>query len=311
MVERSDSLQTRSLAPVTRNGSAGARVIAWDDLRHFLAVARHGSLAAAGKRTRVDPTTVGRRVSALEEGLGVALFVRRRDRWTLTPAGQRVLPIAERAEGTAAEVLRAIAADQERPAGRVRVTMLEEIAERIVAPALPRVLERLPEIRIDLLCTPRRLDLARGQADLALRLGRPEEPELITRRVAAVQERAWASQAWLDRHGLDADALDHHDERAVVLLLTGERERWTEGQGRVKVALRASSPAVTYAAIAAGVGVGLIPTPFATDPRLVPLPGLPVGKEHTLWLTALPTALQVPRVRAVADALVSVLGCSP
>jgi DNA-binding transcriptional LysR family regulator len=280
---------------------------AWDDLRHFLAVARAGSLAAAARHARVDATTVGRRITALEEGLGVALFLRRRDRWTLTPAGERVLPIAERAEATAADIARAAAVDQATPTGRVRLTLLEEVAERVVVPALPGILAALPEVRIDLLCTARRLDLSRGQADLALRLGRPTEPDLVTRRVAVVRERAWASRAWLDRHHLDPESLHHLDGRDVVLLLTTERDRWTEDHGRVRVALRATSPSAVWRAVAEGIGVGLIPDLFATDPRLVPLPGLPVVREHALWLTALPSALQVPRVRAVADALVRAL----
>lgn len=279
----------------------------WDDLRHFLAVSRAGSLAAASQRTRVDATTVGRRISSLEQALGTALFVRRRDRWTLTPAGQRVLPIAERAEATAADIARAAAADEGAPTGRVRVTMLEEVAERALMPRLPALLASLPEVRVDLICTPRKLDLLRGQADIALRLGRPTEPELITRRVAVVRERAYAARSWLDARGLDPDTLDHLDGREVILLLTGERERWTDNQGRVRVVLRSTSPAVTYAAIAEGLGVGLVPDLFATDPRLVALPALPATREHGLWLAALPTALAVPAVRAVADALIEAL----
>lgn len=278
----------------------------WDDLRFFLAVARAGSLAGASRALRVDATTVGRRVAALEETLGTSLFLRRRDRWGLTPAGERVLPLAERAEATAAEVRTAAAAQAEEVEGRVRVTLLDEIASRVVVPHLEALMARWPDLRIDLLCTTRRLDLRRGEADLALRLGRPTESELVARRVAVVRERPCASETWLARRGLDAASVRHLDGCEVVLLLTGARERWTEGLGRVRPVLRSTSPEVTYAAIARGIGVGMVPDLFVAD-GMVPLPGLGVVRETSLWMCALSGALEVPAVRVVADHLAAVL----
>lgn len=275
----------------------------WDDLRHFLAVARAGSLAGAGRALRVDATTVGRRIAQLEASLQVTLFVRRRDRWTLTPAGEHALPLAERAEAATLDVAR-VAAAATTPAGRVRLTTLDEVAARVIIPLLPEFYEQYPGIRLDLLCTSKRLDLARGEADLALRVGRPREPELVARRVAVVRERPHAGLAWLRRHGLDAADVRDLDGRDVVLLLTGERERWTEGLGDVRVRLRSTSAEAAYAAIAAGLGVGLVAELLAhDDPRLVPLPALHARRETGLWLMGLASALEVPRVRAVADFL--------
>jgi DNA-binding transcriptional LysR family regulator len=216
--------------------------------------------------------------------------------------------VAERAESTALDAERAVAAGGEEAAGRVRLTTLEEIAVRLVVPALPSLRERYPRIRVDLLCTAHRVDLARGAADLALRSGRPDEPDLVARRVATLTERPYIARSRLEALGQAASEVADLDGHDVVLLLTPERQTWTDGLGRVTAAIRATSPAATYAAIVAGAGVGLIPDLLAAeDPRLVPLPRLSVVQEHALWLVALPTALQVPRIRAVADHLGEVL----
>jgi DNA-binding transcriptional LysR family regulator len=275
----------------------------WDDLRYFLAVARVGSLTGAARPLKVDATTVGRRISQLERSLGATLFVRRRDRWTLTPTGEHTLPLAERAEAVALEVSRAAAADTS-PVGRVRLTTIDEVASRVIVPLLPELHDALPGIRLDLLCTSKRLDLSRGEADLAVRIGRPSEPDLLARRVAVVRELPHASIHWLRKHNLEAQDVRHLDGRDVVLLMTGVRERWTEGLGDVRVRLRSTSPEVTYAAIAAGLGVGLVAELLAhDDPRLVPLPGLLASRESGLWMIGMASALAVPRVRAVADHL--------
>ena len=136
----------------------------WDDLRYFLALHRGASLVDAARVVRADPTTVSRRITALEKALGTKLFVRSKEGWSLTPTGERMLPAAEEAERGALAVQRGIDQLREDPEGRVRITTLESIASWWLITAFDELRTGWPGIRVDLLCTPRILDLARGEA---------------------------------------------------------------------------------------------------------------------------------------------------
>ena len=283
---------------------SGAGGFEWEDLRFFLMIQREGSLASAARRLRVDPTTVGRRIRALESSLGVRLFVRRRGGWVLTPAGVRVMPAAEQAEAAAASVARVARGAQE-PQGRVRLTTMEVLATHLIAPSLPAFQARYPQVRLDLLCTDGVLDLRRGEADLALRLSQPTEPDLLARRLSRATQRPYVARAWLAERGLDPETLTSLDGCEVLTLLSEQERRWSEGLGRVNVVLRTTSPSTLHQATVAGVGVGLLVDAIAaSDPRLVPLPGLGVCVERPIWLVLHRDLVSVARVRAVADFLI-------
>ncbi|MEM1415976.1 MAG: LysR family transcriptional regulator [Myxococcota bacterium] len=277
----------------------------WADLRYFLAVHREGTLAAAGRELRVDPTTVGRRIGTLEEQLGAPLFMRSSRGWVTTPAGLRIVPAAQRAEEAALDVRRLAAGASERPAGRVRLATLEVLASQLIAPTLPRLRAAYPELRVDLWCSPVQLDLAKGEADLALRVGRPTEPSLIVRRVSNVVSRPYAARAWLDEKGL-TEELDTLEGREVLLLL--RPHRWADDLGRVRPVMRSTELSVILEACAAGLGVALLPDALATRrPELVALDRLGDPIVDPVWLAMHRDLAQVARVRAVADFLVEIL----
>ncbi|MEQ1507130.1 MAG: LysR family transcriptional regulator, partial [Myxococcota bacterium] len=268
---------------------------------------REGSLTGAARRLRVDATTVGRRIAALEQSLGAQVVARPPAGLGLTPTGHQIARIAERTEATAVEVQRVATGAADLPAGRVRLTTLQDVADGLVSPLLPTLRARWPEVRIDLWCTTRILDLAAGEADLAIRVGRPTEPDLIARRLCTLVERPYASRDWLAANGLAADAVTDLDGRAVLLLLV--EDRWTDGLGRARPALRASAMSTLIGAARAGMGIVMAPTALAGGfPELVPLPSLPVSRERALWL-AMPEALAgIARIRVVADLLIAELG---
>jgi DNA-binding transcriptional LysR family regulator len=283
----------------------------WDDLKHFLAVHREGSLVGAGRRLKVDPTTVGRRVGHLEDQLGVALFLRARDGWRLTAAGRRMLPAAERAEEATHEVQAAVSDARQRIEGRVRLTTVEVLASRLVVPVLPALRRAHPGIRLDVWATPRLQDLLRGEADLALRVGRPVEEELLARRVATATQRPYAGRRWLERHGIDDPAaVTDLDGKEVLFLLVPET--WADGLGRVTPVLRTTAGSTLLAAAVRGLGVAMLPEVLAArEPELVPLPGLGVERELDLWLVLHPETARLARIRAVADFLVDRLTSVP
>lgn len=275
----------------------------WHDLRFFLAVHREGSLTKAGQRLKVDPTTVGRRIGALEAELG-PLFVRRRTGWSLTPTGSRILPAAERVEEAALDVHRVSDEAQLEPEGRVRLTTLDVLATQIVAPRLPALYGRHPRLRVDVICTPVQLDLVRGEADLALRAVRPVEDSLVARRVALATERLYASRSFLASAGVAADV---EALTGLPMLVTYTDEAFAIDAG-ARLAMRTSSANVLIAATLSGAGIAMLPDVIAAGhPELVALTAVERIRERPLWLTMHRDLARVARVRAVADFLTETL----
>lgn len=281
----------------------------WDDLRFLLAVHRTGSLAGAARTLRVDATTVGRRVDQAEEVLGATVFVRQRGAWRPTPLGEQVLAAAERAERAVAEAGLVAREAEATPSGRVRLTTVEAVATWIVPSVLTELAVRWPSVELDLDTTPRVRDLARGEADLAIRVGRPQEPELVARRLGGFTERPFASRAWLASLGVEAGRLARLDGLpACIMAGTGQR-RVLAGLGAARVALRTSSTRALVEAVAHGLGVGMLPSRLvAEDARLVHLDGLGLERQGDLWLVFREEVGRTPAVRAVVDLLTERLG---
>lgn len=271
----------------------------WTDLRYFLAVHRKGTLVAAGRALHVDPTTVGRRIAALEDNLRTKLFVRGSKGWVATPAGRRMVPAAERAEEAAADVVRLAGGERERPVGRVRISTIETVATQLIAPRLPKLHARYPGLRVDLWCTHERLDIAAGEADLALRIGRPTDPTLVARRLITVRSRLYAARSWLDAQGLD-EHFEDLEGRDVLLLLS--RHPWLANAPRINPVMRSTELSALVQACVAGLGVMLLPDILATaHPELVALTAVGEVIDDPIWLVTHPDLVRVARVRAVSD----------
>src|SRR5438552_3979649 len=172
----------------------------WDAVRFFLELARAKTLARAARRLRVDYTTVGRRVSAFERELGAKLFERTPDGFVLTDAGESIRAAAEQMEQSALAVeQRALGADR-RLSGTVRIAAAESAGHAVVLPAMRELRRRHPEIRLHLQTVLARLDIARREADLALRFTSPESGDLRFRRLTAIGFALYASADYLARH---------------------------------------------------------------------------------------------------------------
>ena len=158
----------------------------WNDLRHFLAVARTGSTLAAGKALRVSQTTAARRVAALERELGLTLFERRAAGYRLTPAGEALVERAEAMEVAAAAFSDGAASQSREASGTVKLTVDEIYAVTLLAPLLRDLHDAHPGIRIELDTTEVKRDLAAGEADVALRMAdRPTGAGLVGRPCAS------------------------------------------------------------------------------------------------------------------------------
>ncbi len=249
-------------------------MLEWSDLRIFLAVHRSRSHAGAARALRVAATTVGRRLLALEEGVGARLFTRTPDGLAPTAAAAALLGHAERVEAEVLEAERALTGADERPTGTVRITTGDGFASFVLCPALPAFLEAHPGLALEVQATVKVLDLSRGEADVALRNVRPRERSLVARRLGAERLGLYASPGYLARRGTPRGQADlaAHD----LVLYSRDYDR-TATQGwlrRVGAAargtLRCSSTTLIHAAIAGGAGIGLLTTGFVRgDPRFV------------------------------------------
>lgn len=279
----------------------------WNDLRFFLALARAGGLAPAAALLRVDATTVGRRLSALERRLGVRLFERRTG-FALTDEGRRLLPNAEAVERGVFDFERSAEGGKGEAEGELRLTTSELFGPLFVVPSLLEFRARHPAVDVRLLATIETLDLARREADVALRLAprRPEGDALVARPAGESPTAVYASETYLRRRGVprsDAD-LAAHDWLGFDATLEHVPEAlWLTTRVRPRrYALRSSSPRVLLDACLCGLGLGVFGRFVeASYPALRRLPfdeGLPV---HPIWITYHQDSKALGKVRAFAD----------
>ena len=280
----------------------------WDDTRIFLAITRAPSARAAARSLGIDQATVGRRLNALEAELGTRLFLRARDGYLLTAAGEAALAAARRMESAALHLRTQVEGQDDEPRGLVRVTCTDSIAVDLLLPAIARLQQRWPQIRVDLQVSAQLLSLAHRQADIAFRNVRPDTPDLVVRRVASWPVGLFASAAYLERFGqpLPEDELRGHHlvayapylENASCLTLAGVPAR----QGRIAAAVPSSL--MVRKAVAAGIGVGEMPLWMGEREGLVRLwPDRRRAHDYDVWMVMHPDLQRTAKVRAAAEFL--------
>jgi DNA-binding transcriptional LysR family regulator len=164
----------------------------WPDLQAFLAVARTGSLAAAAEILDTSAPTLGRRIAALEADLGLPLFTKATAGYRLTLSGAQLVPAAETVEQAVLAFLRRRDGLSREVSGMVRIAAPETIVTHLLAPRLPELRSRHPALTVTFSTGPALVSLPRRDADIALRIGRPGENELLARRVGEIVFHAYA-----------------------------------------------------------------------------------------------------------------------
>lgn len=285
----------------------------WDDLRYFLAISRHGTLARAGSDLGINATTVGRRLAALEERVQARLFDRTPDGYVLTAAGRELLPRAEHIEEETLAIERDVMGSDIRLAGTVRVTATEMLATRFIMPHLPAFHDRCPDITLSIECTARTVNLARREADIALRLARPREENVVTRPLSNIPLALYASLGYVGHRGMPKDpdqniaghdALLFADSRAFSF----ENDWFMPRLDGARIALRSDSVSSIYSATIAGVGIALLPVAVADrDPVLRRIPTATSPEPRVIWQAVYADVHKSARVRAVLDFLGDIL----
>jgi DNA-binding transcriptional LysR family regulator len=287
--------------------------LSWDDIRLFLAVAEGGSVSAAARALRIAQPTVSRRLAILEHRVGERLFLRAATGVRLTAAGDKLLGPARKMAEWAGEVNRAAAAGDARVTGLVRVTAAPFVAAHLLAPLAGRLAQEHPGLRLEVVAATAYLDLARGEADLALRNAAAGTPELLTLHHARYANGLFASRAlaaslsplepgpaglgalpWIAWAPPHEDLPPNRQLRALLPELVPS--------------FTADDFLVMVAGAQAGAGVIVLARALAAGTGLVELPAeLGVHGATELYLVAARSALDAPRVRLVASAIAAAL----
>jgi DNA-binding transcriptional LysR family regulator len=175
------------------------RIQNWDDLRHFLAVARAGTLSAAAETLGTDHTTVARRIQKLEEHLAAKVFYRSNLGYKLTLSGERLLPVAEAMETS---YIAAATMENENPAisGTVRIGTPDGFGTFFLAPRVQLLTAQHPGLEIELLATARLFSLSKREADIVISLTSPDHGRVVSRRLTDYRLLVYAARSYLESH---------------------------------------------------------------------------------------------------------------
>lgn len=281
----------------------------WDDLKYFLAVARHGSTIAAGKALGLSQSTVHRRLEELERRLGRPLVTRQPSGYRLTEFGRTMLPYAERVEGAIDDLKRHATDVEQDLKGVIRVTCPEPIVARLKqSGVIDRFHTLHPGLRVEFVMSDRYLDLSKGEVDVALRSGDTDD-ELVGRKVAESIWAVYASREYLERHGKPGRVEDLSRHLLVGLdgsLANHRAVKWLEEIApNAKMAARINSVLGLVSAIKSGVGIGPLPIALGdAEADLVRVLG-PIPELTRSWrLLTHPDIRRVPRIAAFFDFVV-------
>jgi len=250
----------------------------WDKLRVFHAVAEAGSFTHAGDTLNLSQSAVSRQISALEEALQVPLFHRHARGLILTEQGESLNRTVREVFAKLAMTEALLTESKEKPAGRLKVTTTVGFGSSWLAPRLQGFLEAYPEVSVSLLLDDAELDLAMREADVAIRMHPPKQPDLVQRHLMTMSWQVCASPEYLKKHGvpLRPEELDEHK-----LVLFGQHHppidevNWLAEAGRRpgnprRAVLDVNSVHAVLLAIRSGLGIGALPDyVMAENPDLV------------------------------------------
>lgn len=285
-----------SRAMAARKHTRGQTLADWDRLRVVLALRRGGTLSAAGRLLGVDHTTVARHLENLEREFSAPIFERGPDGFAATSLGEEVVTAAERMEEAAISLLRRLDGAAAGLTGTVRLTTTPLLANLLFAPALGKLLHLHPRLQVELLGVDQNLDLSRREADLAVRLSRPEVPGMIVRRLG---EMAFACYAAVDDlRPFDSQYFLAYKDASGSVALQHHLASFIESE---RIVLYSNTLQALLAAAEAGLGCALLPC-FAAD-NLTTLRRVPAPRALAsvpLWLIYHEDLRRSPRIRVAA-----------
>ncbi len=278
------------------------------DLRLVLAIGDAGTLLGGARALGVDHSTAFRRLNALEEQLGTRLFVRARDGYAPTAAGEAMIEVARQVDADIVALERKLAGTDLRPSGTVRVT-ITDTAIGLLTPVFAAFREAEPAIALEVAVANQFFTLSRREADVAIRPSREVPEELVGRRVATVATAVYASSRYATsnaRRELASLAWLAPDDSLAHL---GSAQWIRRHVPAERIVYRASSLLALQAAARAGLGVAALPCWLGdVDPHLTRMSKPFDEMAAALWVLIHPDLRRAARIRALSDFVVAELG---
>ncbi|PTQ74510.1 LysR family transcriptional regulator [Celeribacter persicus] len=261
----------------------------WDDLRVFLAVARTESLSGAGRQLKIDPATVGRRISRLEEGLGVTLFAKSPQGYELTRDGARLLAHAETAEQAVARGAEGLSEEGDAGLkGVIRIGAPDGCANYVLPRVIARIADTHPDLEMQVIAQPRLFNLSKREVDLVVSVSAPTSGRLLVQKITDYHLSLAGMRPYLRKHpgisGLD-DLKGHKMVGYVPDLIFDKELDYLEEIGVNRVDYTSNSVSVQLNMIRAELGLGIVHDfclPYVPRMRRV-LPEL-VRLKRAFWL---------------------------
>jgi DNA-binding transcriptional LysR family regulator len=251
----------------------------WDDLRYVLTIARAGTLAAAARRLSVNQTTVARRLAATEASLHSRLFERVDGTLNPTKAGEAAIARAAEVEAQVEALESGIGNDDAAAAGLVRLTSVPILVNRLIIPALPKFQAAHPGIQLELIAEPRNVSLSRREADIALRLSRPErDGAALTKRIGRLDYAAYGPR------GRGADRLPWIGYEDGLSHLPQARWIAAAAKGSRRASTSVNDAEAIVRVIHAGLGKSLLPCCVADGDKSLRRLGTRVVLTREVWL---------------------------
>ena len=246
----------------------------WDKLRVFHAVAEAGSFTHAGKALNLSQSAVSRQISALEDSLRVPLFHRHARGLILTEQGELLFRTAHEVFARVAMTEAKLAESKDRPRGSLTVTSTIGFASLWLTPHVAEFLDLYPEIAMNLICEDRELDLGMREADVAIRMRAPTQPDLVQRHLMTVHLHAYASTAYIKEWGMPKTAEDL-DRHRIVVYSDGPLSRITnpswlltsgaESRNPRRPAFKVNNILGMLRAVESGIGIAALPDYIVQD----------------------------------------------
>ena len=280
----------------------------WSLVQSFLAALDQGSLLGAARVLNASQPTIGRHIAELESQLGVVLFERTGRGLLPTATALRLAESARAMEMGAHQLARSVSGAEEGVSGTVRITASQPVACVLLPPVLARMRQALPEVQVELVASNQVTNLLRREADIALRMVRPDQTDLVTKRIGAVGVTACAHRDYLRRRGTPRQPLDLLQHELVGNDRGADIVRGFAAMGQTvtpaQFAFRTDDLIAYWQAVRAGLGIGFVATYLLREDSAV-LPLLPTLKLPALpmWLTVHREIRTSARIRAVYDFL--------
>ena len=276
----------------------------WDGFRYFTAAAGAGSLSSAANKLHSNQSTVGRHIDALEEALGVKLFQRSVKGLSLTEEGQAVFEQSQHIQNSIVKIQRIVQGGEATASGTVRLSLPEGLGQEVLIPALDSFYQLYPNVKLIFNVSATTANLTQGEADVAVRLFRPEEPDLVIKYLGEMKMGLYAAESYKENYGLPKLLRDVRKHRVITYgdqLSILPENQWLLNHSDEALRILCSDSTVTrFKATVSGVGLSLQPEVLAqTSPNLIRLFRSVKLPTHKVWLVYHKDLRHMSRIRAV------------